>query len=326
MKFSLLLSALPNDSWTLARQIGVTHAVTKAAPQLTGLPAPDDLSSLRAISDSFAQHGIKLAGLEGDQFDMSRIKRGEPGRDEDIERYQKMLRNMGEVGIPLLCYNFMPRAKNAEHDWHRTDCRVPLRGGSLSTAFDLKELPPSSDLEFSQEDLWENYRYFIQAVIPTAEEVGVKMALHPDDPPLPSLGSVPRIFNHPEAWMRAFDLAPSASSGVTFCQANFLLMGVDIEYWARFFAEIGKLFFVHIRDVEGVSEKFTEVWHDEGPTDLSAMLKLYHELGFSDLIRDDHVPSMLGEQPDMPGYGMLGHLYTVGYLKGLLKAQKIPYA
>ena len=325
MKLTLLLPAQPDDSWIYAKQCGVTHAVVKAAPELSGLSAPDDLDALREVQRRFAEAGITLVGLEGDQFDMSRIKRGEPGRDEDLERYRSMLRNMGTLGLKLLCYNFMPRARSAEHDWHRTDCAVPLRGGSLTTSFDLALLRPAPELEFTQDALWENYAYFIRAVMPEAEAAGVKMGLHPDDPPLPALGAVPRIFNRPEAWERAFELAPSPSHGVTFCQANFKLMGADLDFWVRRFAELGKLFFVHFRDVEGTAERFTEIWHDEGEDDMGAMVKLYHEVGFDGPIRDDHVPAMLGENPKMPGYGTLGHLFAMGYLKGLMDAQYINY-
>jgi len=325
MKLTLLLPAIPNESWIFAKQIGVTHAVVKAAPELSGLAAPDNLDALKAVKGRFDQAGITLIGLEGDQFDMSRIKRGEPGRDEDLERYHQLLRNMGELGIELLCYNFMPRAKTAEFDWHRTDVAVPLRGGSLTTRYDVSVLLPAPELEFSQEQLWENYAYFIKSVMPVAEAAGVKMGLHPDDPPLPALGAAPRIFNCPESWERAFELAPSSSNGVTFCQANFKLMGADLDYWVRRFAELKKLFFVHFRDVEGTAEKFTEIWHDEGVDDMGAMVKLYHEVGFKGPIRDDHVPAMHGEKPNIPGYGTLGHLFAMGYLKGLLDAQHIPY-
>ena len=325
MKLTLLLPATPDDKWTLARQIGVKHAVTKAAPQLTELPAPDNLEALRTVRDRFADAGVTLVGLEGDQFDMGRIKRGESGRDEDIERYRQMLRNMGELGIGLLCYNFMPRARDAEHDWHRTACDVPLRGGSLTTAFDLAKLPHTKALEFTHDDLWANYTYFLRAVMPEAERCGVRMGLHPDDPPLPAMGGVPRVFYCPEAFERAFEIAPSPCNGVSFCQANFRLMGVDVEHWVRRFAARKKLFFVHVRDVEGTAERFTEVWHDEGPTDMAAMMKLYHDVGFDGPIRDDHVPCMHGEKEDVPGYAMLGHLFAVGYIKGLLQAQGIAY-
>lgn len=116
------LPAIPDRSWKLAQQVGVTHAIVKAAPELTGLKAPDHLESLRKIQTRFAEGGFQLIGLEGDQFDMQRIKLGLDGRDEDLERYRQMLHNLGELGIPLLCYNFM-----ATIGWCRTEVKVPTR-------------------------------------------------------------------------------------------------------------------------------------------------------------------------------------------------------
>lgn len=330
MQLTLLLPARPDHRWALAKQVGVTHAVVKAQAQLTGLGPPWEPGVLRALRDRFTDAGIMLLGLEGDPFDMGRIKRGEPGREEDLDRYRRMLRHMGELGLNLLCYNFMPRLRPrneiaAEHDWHRTDVKVPLRGGSLTTRFELAKLPAAGPLEMSHEDLWANYRTFIEAVLPEAERAGVTMALHPDDPPLPRLGDVPRLFGSVEAFDRAYQLCPRPHHAVTFCQANFKLMGCDLEATVRRFASQDRIAFVHLRDVEGAADAFTETWHDEGPTDMPAMLRLYHEVGFAGPIRDDHVPSMHGEDPEVPGYAALGHLFAVGYLKGILQSQGIAY-
>ncbi|MFA9479933.1 mannonate dehydratase [Phycisphaerales bacterium AB-hyl4] len=303
----------------------MTHAVVKAQPQLTGLGPPWEAGVLRTLQARFADAGITLLGLEGDPFDMSRIKRGEPGRDEDFDRYRQMLGHMGELGLKLLCYNFMLRPKTAEHDWHRTDVSVPLRGGSLTTRFELTKLPVADELELSHDELWSNYQAFLKAVLPAAEQADVTLALHPDDPPLPQLGSVPRLFGSVEAFDRAYQLAPSRHNAVTFCQANFKLMGCDLEATVRRFAEQGRLAFVHVRDVEGSADAFTETWHDEGPTDMPAMLKLYHDVGFAGPLRDDHVPTMHGENPDIPGYASLGHLFAVGYLKGIFQTHRTPY-
>jgi mannonate dehydratase len=131
------LSAKPDRLWDWCRQLGVRHAICKCAPELTGLPAPWNLDALRTIQRRFADSGLVLHGLEGDQFDMQRIKIGLPGRDEDIQRYQQMLRNMGELGIGLLCYNFMVGI-----GWHRSGNSV-TRGGALTTRFDLQEMPQS---------------------------------------------------------------------------------------------------------------------------------------------------------------------------------------
>lgn len=321
MKLAEFLPAIPNRLWDLARQMGVCYAIVKAAPELTGLQPPWDLDSLRAIQRRFAAAGYTLYGLEGDQFDMRRIKLGLEGRDEDLELYCRMLRNMGQLGIPLLCYNFM-----AGIGWHRTHGDVPTRGGALTSRFDIRDVPASLTEagEISEEAVWENYAYFIRRVMPVAENSGVRMGMHPDDPPLPKLRGLARILYRPEHFERAMALAASPNHGVTFCQANFRLMGCDVAYWARRFAARGKIFFVHFRDVRGTAERFEETFHDDGPTDMPDMLQLYHELGFTGPLRVDHVPTMAGEANDQPGYEVLGRLFAIGYTKGILQALKIP--
>ncbi len=316
------LPPVPDLSWDLAKQVGVTRAIARCHPRDTGLPAPDDLESLRTIRDRFAAAGITLHGLEGDEFDMQRIKLGLPGRDEDIARYQQMLRNMGELGIRLLCYNFM-----ATIGWYRTDPRVPARGGAISNRFRLAAVDPepvSPELRVTEEKLWENYEYFITRVLPVAEEAGVQMGLHPDDPPVSPLRGVGRILTSADAFARAMSLSDSPAHGITYCQANFLAMGEDIAATARRFAR--RIVFVHFRDVEGTREDFTETFHDNGPTDMPAMLKLYHELGFRGPVRVDHVPSMAGEENLPHGYARLGRLFAIGYMKGILDTARIPCA
>lgn len=315
------LPAQPNRQWQLALQMGVRHAICKCAPELTGLLPPWDIDALRTIQKRFSGAGLTLYGLEGDQFDMSRIKLGLTGRDEDLDLYCQMLRNMGELGIPLLCYNFM-----AGIGWHRTHGDFPTRGGALTSRFDAANIPASLTAagEVSAERMWANYAYFIQRVMPVAEQAGVRMGMHPDDPPLPSLRGIARILCQPENFERAMALAPSPSNGVTFCQANFKLMGCDVEHWARRFGSQGKIFFVHFRDVRGTADQFEETFHDDGPTDMPAMLRLYHELGFQGPLRVDHVPTMAGETNDQPGYESLGRLFALGYTKGIMHALNIP--
>ena len=280
------------------------------------------MDTLRTIQQRFTEGGFTLLGLEGDEFDMRRIKLGLECRDEDLAHYVKMLENMGELGLTLLCYNFM-----ATIGWCRTDVKVPARGGAISNRFQLTALDPTPVPEserVSEEQLWSNYEYFLRAVLPAAESAGVKMGLHPDDPPVSPLRGVGRIFTRPAAFVRAMALSDSPSHGITFCQANFRAMtDCDVEATARRLAS--RIVFVHFRDIEGTAEDFTETFHDNGPTDMPAMLRLYHELGFSGPIRVDHVPSLAGEE-DLPhGYAALGRLFAIGYMKGILDTAHIPY-
>lgn len=308
-------------SWDYARQVGVTHAIVRCHPRDTGLPPPYDSEALRAVQRAFAEAGLTVLGLEGDAFDMRRIKLGLDGRDEDLARYRQMLANMGELGIPLLCYNFM-----ATIGWCRTHPHVPTRGGALTNRFQLSALEPNpvaAAERVSAEQLWDNYAYFLRAVLPAAEAAGVTLGLHPDDPPVSPLRGVARIFISPDAFGKAMALSASPSHRITFCQANFRLMGGDLAETARRFAD--RIAFVHFRDVEGTAADFTETFHDAGPTDMAAMLRLYHDLGFRGPIRVDHVPALAGEA-DLPhGYAYLGRLFALGYMKGILDAAGIDY-
>jgi mannonate dehydratase len=260
-----------------------------------------------------------MLGLEGDQFDMRRIKLGLEGRDEDLERYNRMLGNMAELGLRLLCYNFM-----ATIGWCRTDVKVPTRGGALTSRFRLAELDPVPVPESEQIDevrLWDNYRYFLRAVLPTAGRAGVAMGLHPDDPPVTPLRGIGRIFVTADAMGRAMELSDLPAHGMTFCQATFAAMGSDVPAAIRRFGK--RIKFVHFRDVAGSATDFTETFHDEGPSDMPALIREYHRMGFRGPIRVDHVPSLAGEENLPHGYAHLGRLFAVGYLKGILDASGI---
>src|ERR1035437_1239791 len=315
------LPSRPHVLWQLCLQMGIRHAIVSAKQERTGLGPPWEMDALRQLQKSFAAGWLTIHGLEGDQFDMNRIKLGVAGRDEDIEHFCQMLRHMGELGIPLLCYNFM-----AQIGWFRSKADVPARGGALVSRFDLKEMPAglTEAGEVPVEQMWENFRYFIQRVMPVAEKAGIQMALHPDDPPLPVLRGIGRLFGTPEGFERAYELAPSPNNGVTFCRANFKLMGADLVKLVRHYAKQKRLFFLHLRDVRGTAECFEEVFHDQAAAELMETLQVSHETGFDGPLRCDHVPTLAGGANDQPGYGTLGRLFADGYIMGLMDVLKIP--
>jgi mannonate dehydratase len=331
VKIALLLSGYQNEKWILARQIGVRYAVAKLAPELTGMAPPWDFDTLLRYKTAYTDSEMNLAALEGDQFDLTRIKLGLPGRDEDIDRYRRMIRNMARLGVELICQNFM-----AGFGWMRTSTTVPGRGNALYSAFDhryLTDAPATEHGTVSEDRMWDNIAYFLKAVVPVAESEGIKIAIHPDDPPVSPLRGISRILTSMAAYRRLFELAPSPALGATFCQATFSLME-DVDDVAKAASELAaadKLHFVHIRQVRGDRHDFVEQFHDQGPVDLAAMLRTYHEVGFDGMIRPDHTPTMYGEAHFDPtkgglstGYEMQGRLFAVGYLKGLLEAQGIP--
>jgi mannonate dehydratase len=212
--------------------------------------------------------------------------------------------------------------------WYRTRVDVLARGGALISEFDndvAKRQGRTPWGEVSEEKIWSNLEYFLRAVIPVAEKAGVKMALHPDDPPLSPLRGIGRVLTSAANYRRALNIVPSPVNGITFCQANFQLMGEDIAALAREWCAQNKIFFVHLRDVEGTRERFRETFHDNGPTNLAQMLRVYHECGFEGPMRPDHAPTLDGEPNDKPGYAMGGKVLAIGYMKGAMDALGIPY-
>ncbi len=329
MKFSMMLPPRYDEQkWTLAKQVGVKYAITKAMPSLSGKPAPYVFEALKSVRDEFEKAGFRLWGLEGDQFDMSPVKLGLPGRDEWIDKYMKMVENMGKLGIPLLCCNFM-----VSIGWYRTRIDVPERGDSLTSEFDYEEVKDKllpADQIIPEERVWENLFYFLDAVLPVAEKWGIQVALHPDDPPVSPLMGVGRILTSSSAFDRIFSRYPGPSTGVTFCQATFRLMEEDLKEISKRWMKDRRIFFIHLRDVEGSRYKFRETFHDNGPTDMAGMMKHYYDCGFDGVIRPDHTPAMYGERQEnfaggiSTGYEMNGTIFATGYIKGICESYSIP--
>jgi mannonate dehydratase len=248
---------------------------------------------------------------------------GSSGRDEEIEGIKQLLQIMSELEIPVLCYNFM-----AGTDWVRTSVNEPERGGARVTGFDLSRVDQAVSLddasrqlehrEISADKLWDNLAYFLEAVIPEAERLGIALAMHPDDPPLDEFMGRARIMNSVEGFERLVGLVPSQSNGICFCQGTFAEIGVDIPATIR---RLGPhIRYVHCRDIRGQRDCFVETFHDNGPTDMVAAIRAYKEIGFTGSIRPDHVPQLEGEEDGEPGYTMLGRLFAYGYLRGLIQA------
>ena len=297
------------------KQMGVTEVVT-------GRPADDsgpvwNLESLQKLKARIEGFGLSFSVVET-MVVPDRVKLGLPGRDEDIENYCESIRNIGRTGVSVLAYNWM-----AGFSWLRTSVDMAVRGGALSTAYNhqaMQELPKHELGEISEEQLWEAIEYFLKAAVPAAAEVGVKLALHPDDPPVGTVRGVARIMIHPDSFQRVLDLVPSPFNGLTFCQGCFGEMGADIEGEIRRFGKQNKIFFVHFRNLTGDLHNFTETFHDDGDIDMYSTMKAYCDIGFSGPMRPDHAPTMEGESNDNPGYALQGRLFAVGYMKGLLEA------
>jgi mannonate dehydratase len=318
----MLLEPRPTPFWRMLRQVGVDHAVgvlPRADHDWRAERAdlPWDYAALAVYQQMVHAEGLTLAVIE-DNPPMDCIRLGRAGREEEIEHFCTLVRAMGKLGIPVLCYNWM-----SVFGWVRTDVALRGRGGAIVAGFDhavLRDAPVSRAGTADEDALWENLRYFLERVVPVAEEAGVRLAMHPDDPPLPSLRGIARIMRSVEAFQRLIELVPSDMSGITVCQGNFTLMTDDLPAAIRQFGEQDKIFFVHFRDVAGDAEHFVETFHDEGRTDMLACMAAYRDVGYSGVLRSDHVPTLEGDHTDVAGYSTVARLHAIGYIAGLREA------
>ncbi len=335
IQLSEFLAPRPEPMWTLIKQAGVDTVVATlnggeqdqrmfasvGKAGFYGAAADDEPwseAALRRDVDIFASHGLRVIGLE-DTAPMDAVRLGRPGRDEQIENVITQVVAMGRLGLQTLCYNWM-----ALSSWGRTDTEITVRGGALVTGFRLADTEGMPWLlepgEVDEDHMWDALQYFLDAVVPVAEEAGVRLGLHPDDPPRPFDRNVPRIMRSPEAYRRLRAMYPSPHNGITFCQGNFTLMpDADLPALIREFGPDG-IVYVHFRDVVGTVNDFRETFHDEGRTDLPECMRAYAEVGFGGPMRPDHVPTMAGETNARPGYETLGRLFALGYIRGVEQA------
>lgn len=310
MKLSMIVNPFTDTNLALAAQVGVTDIVI----HYPGL----ELKPLLEMKKRVESFGMRMSHVERKIPHLKFVHNLE-GRDAQIEDFKTLIRNMAEAEMDVLCYNWMP-----DEDWQRTTCDSPERGGSRATAFDLsmvdQNVTDADGLPHSitcAEQLWDNLEYFLNEVVPVAVDANIKLAIHPDDPPLPELRGQPRIIISNEAFQRVVKMVDSPANGVCYCVGSFSPAGIDLVGGIRSLAS--KIFFFHARNVVGTADNFRETWHDNGQIDMPTIFKTLSDVGYTGTCRPDHAPSMAGESNETPGYEMLGRLFAAGYLGGLMQ-------
>ena len=326
---------LTDEKLRFAAQIGVS-GIQMNNPTLPGDSFWEE-ADIRALVERIEAAGLKFEAIENVPTHFyNKAMLGLPGRDEQIENYCRTVVNVGRAGVPILGLHFMPNSV-----W-RTDRKAPGRGGAGNTRFEIAKVEGASKDAwrsfmpttlgradsmplFGEEDgiitaemMWANYCYFMDAVLPVAEEAGVKIALHPDDPPVPMLGGVARIFKAPTDFKRAWErYSTSTSWGLDLCLGCCSEMpgGADnVREMITFFAPKGRIFYVHFRDVQGTVPDFVECFIGEGNFDPGEAMLLLKQNGFTGFLLDDHVPQMDGDTP----WNHRGRAHAIGYMQGLL--------
>jgi mannonate dehydratase len=303
-----------DDHLRFAAQLGCSGVIIQAPARVPGDRRweTSDLIRLREWIEGF---GLRLESISVPHSFWMKVRLGEPGRDEELDNLRATIGNLGAAGIPVMGYNFRP------DPLYRTG-RRPGRGGAEVTTFDRALVDPTAltyGREITAEEVWVNYDYFIRAVLPAAEEAGVRLALHPDDPPGAAIGGVARIFSSFDGFERAAQIAGGSRAwGLLFCIGCWSEMGGtdNVLRGIRHFGPRGQLVYVHFRDVQGTGDDFAECFIGEGQLDVTAAMRALKEVGFSGALIDDHVPRMVGDE----GWNARGRAYSTGYLMGLLRA------
>lgn len=299
------------------------------------------LESLLALRDRIESAGLKFEVVESVPVHED-IKLGKPERDRLIANFEQNIRHCAAAGVQVICYNFMP-----VFDWTRTEMAKRLPDGSTTLAFDAEQVAaidpeqgialPGWDTSYRPEELkgllaeykrvdeealWRNLEYFLLRIIPAAQEAGIRMALHPDDPPRPIFG-LPRIVKNHDDLQRVVDIVDSPSNGLTLCSGS---LGADlcnnIPALVRKFGGMGRIHFAHIRNVSVQADgTFHETSHlsCDGSLDLAEIVKAYHDIGGNVYVRPDHGRMIWGET-GKPGYGLYDRALGAVYINGLWEA------
>lgn len=302
---------ITDDDLLFLKQIGLRWVRVEFAS------ADTPFDYLRATQQRFARHGLRIYSSVHPAYRSLEIQLGRPGRDKDIETYRTFLRDLGRLEIPVASYDFHPA--------NTYTTRNVERRGYIAREFDLNDFRTKAEKqrferEYSAEEIWDNYAYFMKAVLPVAQEAGVKLALHPDDPPLAKMNGVAKIFTHYEGYRRAEQIAASSPNwGLTFCVGTWAegghRMGKSVLEMIRDFGRRGRIFEVHFRNVTSPLPHFVETFPDDGYLDMYQVMKALREVRFNGAAEPDHVPRLAGDQ----GLLRAGTAYCLAYMRALLR-------
>ena len=231
---------------------------------------PTPFETLRATQQRFARYGIRIFSGVHYTYRSLKVQLGQPDRDQDIETYRNFIRDLGKLDIPVASYDFHPANTYTTNQVER---RGYLTREFSTDDFRKKVEKQQFEREYSAEEIWTHYTYFFKAVLPVAEEAGVKLALHPDDPPLAKMNGVAKLFTHYDGYRRAEQIAGNSRNwGLTFCVGTWSeggnAMGKDVFEMIRDFGGRGKIFEVHFRNVSSPLPHFVETFPDDGYMDM----------------------------------------------------------
>ena len=306
------------EQLTYARQMGITDLVMANAgslPDDNGTWQVKDLAMMRLNVES---HGLRVAAMENVPISFyDHIMLGGPKRDQQIDNMITTIRNMALAGIPVFGYHWMPSSV-----WRTTP--KPVRGGAIATAFnydEVKDLPFTHEREYTEEELWANLEYWLKIIIPVAEEAGIRLGIHPDDPPVKQIGGIPRLFSSYENYRRYLAIYESPNNAIEFCQGTISEMtdssDDNIYGFIDEMVRRDKVLYVHFRNVSAPDPNdFREEFINTGHVDMYRAMKTYYDAGYEGLFLDDHVPRTQGDTDRQHQ----SRSFAFGYIQAMIEA------
>lgn len=302
---------ITDDDLLFLKQIGLRWARLEFGEQET------PFEYLRATQERFARFDIRIFSGVHYAYRTANVQLGRPGRDRDIDTYRQFLRDLGKLGIPVASYDFHPGNTYTTSEIQRR--------GYKTRVFDLADFrsrveKQMFDREYSAGEMWANYTYFVKAVLPVAEEAGVKLALHPDDPPVAKMNGVAKLFTNYEGYARAEQISGGSKNwGLTFCVGTWSEggknMGKNVFEIIRDFGGRGKIFEVHFRNVSSPLPRFEETFPDDGYMDMYQVMKALRQVKFNGAAEPDHVPQLAGDS----GLHRAGTAYILANMRTMLQ-------
>ncbi len=339
-------------NYRFARQAGATHIVAhltdyfSAGPRIPAQsdegwgwadpdPEPWSVASLVALRQAVEHEGLQLAALENfNPAHWHDILLDGPARDEQIRFIQQIIRNLGQAQIPVMGYNFSiagvwghvegPYARGGAMSvgflGSQGPTEKPMAQGTVWNMIYADPSPADTLAPISHAELWQRLARFLDEVLPVAEEAGVTLALHPDDPPMPTLRHTPRLVYQPHLYQHVLDLHPSPRNQLEFCIGSLAEMTTgDIYTVTDQYSRQDAIAYVHFRNVRGQVPHYHEVFVDEGDVDMKRIVRILQRNGFDGVLIPDHTPQMTCEAPWHAGMA-----YALGYMRGILDMSPTP--
>jgi len=350
MKLGLGLyrQSLTVDNFRFARQCGATHLVVHLVDYFGGtnpqLTRGDDrrgwgitqnqgklwtVEELVALRKEIESHGLTWTAIENfDPAHWHDVLLDGPKKKAQLEDLKTLIRNIGKAGIPIMGYNFSiagvwgwtkqpvgrGNAPSLVFDERDVDLGMPMPNGMAWNMTYDPDAPEGNVPPVSDKELWQRLEAFLETILPVAEECGVRLAAHPDDPPVESLRGHARLVNHPDKFQKLLDLVPSPASAIDYCLGTVQEMaGGDLYSNIDQLSKAGKVAYVHARNVRGKVPKYREVFIDEGDTDMKRVIQILKDNNFDGIIIPDHTPEISCSAPWHAGMA-----HALGYLNGLI--------